>query len=311
MEVDDETGEILNDEERDEEQTGTDNVRPLRKPRRPPLQPGTRRTTMTNSVSDGDAKALLAHARTIEVEGASDRLGMVAIKESLESAEDARRGLTRDLIELKSLNAQEIDRVRDEYERAADASEARHAQEALRMREDRDKLRREIDRLERELKDAQKAKKKHKKSVASLELSLAQLREEGQSKRAVLGLLAPGVPPLANELARHVPDIFAFMRSALGKTGEAAVKASNPTDPEETILDRAAAIRFAGRLFEPQSEDVLEDLKRLAFNVVDEDGTTVVVPEWDRVQRYVFSAWRQEAEAANPPRVTVDQEAEG
>jgi hypothetical protein len=72
-------------------------------------------------------------------------------------------------------------------------------------------------------------------------------------------------------------------------------------------MDRAAAIRFAGHLFEPQNEELLEDLKRLAVDYVDKDGVTSIVYEWDRVQRYIWSSLRGEAESANPKREVVDE----
>lgn len=240
----------------------------------------------------------------VEVEGANERLGLSELRATLTDSEEARRGLTADLFGLQDRHEKEVDRVRDEYDRAFNAMEARQTREASRWRDDRDRLQREIERLEREAKDEKKSKKKHKKSVAALELQVATLREEGKSRRAVLSLLSPGVPPLANEFAKHVPDLFAYLRTVLGNIGVSAGAGS-----EEEIKDRAAAIRFAGRLFEPQHADLLDDLKRIAFDVVDEDGQTIIVSEWERVQRCVWSALRREAEAAAGQQQEVVDEA--
>jgi hypothetical protein len=290
MATDEATGQITDDDEED-------NVRPLRHQRPAPLRPGARRTSLSGSTttSNDDAKAMIAHARILEVEGASDRLGLVALRESLESSEEARRGLTEDLVSLRGSFESEINRVQKENDRLFDAAERRRAQEADRWADDRDRLQREIDRLEREIKDQKKAKKKHKKSVANLEIALETLKEEGATKRSMFALLAPGVPPLANEVAKVAPAFFTFIRNAFAASGVVINESG-----DDSVEDRAAAMRFAGRLFDPQNEDLLDDLKSKAYNVVvEESGESVVVSEWDRVQRYIWSALRHESDAAD------------
>ena len=310
MKINDQTGEILSDEDLDQEGDDESNVRPLR-PQRPPRQPrqgGVRRTSVSGSSSSegDDAKSLLAHSRVVEVEGAVDRLGLGVLNDTLVSSEHARRGLTRDNIELRERHEKEIDRVRDEYDRSFDAMEIRHEREAARWREDRDRLRNEVSRLEREMKDERKSKKKHKNSVAVLTLEMEKLKEAGATNRKVIGLLAPGVSPIANKVAEHLPDLFSFMRSAFGDS----MPAQSATTDAETLKDRAAAIRFAGRLFEPQNSDLLDDLQRMAFNEVMEDGVTVIVLEWERVQRYIWSSLQRESEAKSPKREVVDEQSE-
>ena len=300
--IDEVTGQVLDDEPEVD-----DNVRPLR-PQRPPPRPGVRRTTVsgrTESSSD-DSKALIAHARTIEVEGASDRLGLGELRETLVASEEARRGLTQDLIGLGERHEAEVDRVRNEYDRAFDSLEARHEREATKWREERDRLRRECERLEREAKDQRKAKKKHKKSVAEQELKIEELRQAGMLRHGLLTMLAPGVSPIAGQVARHIPDLISFLRTAMGATPEPVGDGSD----DETVLDRAAAIRFAGNLFSPQNEELLEDLKRLAVDFIDMDGKAVVVQEWDRVQRYIWSALRRESEAARKAEVSANPKPE-
>lgn len=286
--------EVADDIESEEE----DNVRPLR-PQRPPPRPGNRRTSITSSTqaTGEDAKAMMALSRTIEVEGASDRLGLSAVTDTLESSEKARRGLTEDLALAKERHQVEVDDIREEYGRAFDAMEARHEREARRWRDDRDKLRKEIERLEGDVKVAKKAKKKHKKSVQEMELKIATMREEGAFRRTALSVVAPGVPPLANKLAEHLPDIARFIRSTFGS----AAVAPAPVSTDDATKDRAAAIRFAGNLFSPQNQDIVDDLKRLAEDVIIGDGgKTVIVSEWERVERYIWSALQRDVASQAP-----------
>ena len=297
--IDDVTGQILNEE--DDE----NNVTPLR---RRPVRPGVRRTTVSGSLSSSsdDAKTALSHARIVEVEGASDRLGLGSLRDTLDSSEAARRGLTQDLVSLRTSYETEVERVRAEYESAADATEGRHAREALRWREDRDNLRREVERLEREAKDQRKAKKKHKKTAAAMEIKLEELRQAGSSRLATIGLVASGVPPIAQKLAEHIPDIFMLVRKAMG----GVVSTMPPAGNDDLVKERAAAIRFAGRLFEPQNQDVLDDLKALAYDVVDENGKTTVVSEWDLVNGFLWSLLRNTATAAEPKPEVVESPSE-
>lgn len=297
-------GETAAEETSVAEEEEEDNVHPLRPPpQKPRPRPGSRRASVSGSSSgvDGDSNVMRAHTRLIEVQDSSDRLGLQAMRETVAASEGARRDLYSDLRDMRDQHDREIDRLRDEYERAADAAERRHTQEAIRWRDDRDRLQREIEGLQRDLKDAKKAKKRHKKSVAELEIKLSEIKETGETKRAVFGLLAPGVPPLANEAAKHVPGFLAFLKSLLGGATVGA-----PQEEGEAVKDRAAAIRFAGRLFDPKNSDLLLDLQELAFDVIDDNGTAVVVKEWDRVQRYVWSALQREAESSAPSGDVVD-----
>lgn len=314
MKVDRKTGEIGGEPSESESESMEDEDRvvvdfkpPVPRARRSPLAPGTRRATVSSSTSD-DSKVLLAHARTIEVEGTSDRLGLAEVRESLGHSEIARRGLTDDLIRLQERHEAEVDRVRDEYDRAANASEGRHAQEAARNRREVERLQREAEGLRRELKDEKKSKKKAKKKVVEAEYKIETLREKGLEKRAFYGMLASGVPPMANAIAQNAPTFLGFIASLFG-----GVAARTDGNDVESVRDRAAAIRFAGRLFDPQNElavVVLQDLERLAFDTVTKDGETVFVSEWESVQRHVWAALRREAEAAAVAdvREVVDQD---
>jgi len=291
-------------EESDAADAEDDNVRSFSR------RPGTRRTAIRDSLtsSSDDSKTLNSHARILEVEGASDRLGIAALRETLDLSEEARRRLTQDSIEARTRQEVEIDRIRDEYEKAADASESRHAAESRRWREEIARLNAEIRRLEEELDDAKKAKKKHKKAARSFELQIEELREKGAKNRAILGLLAPGVPPIAEQVAKHVPDLFIFLRSVVSSAG-VRMPAEQGSD-EEAVRDRAAAIRFAGRLFDQTNEDVLGDLQKLAFDVIEDRGEVVIVQEWDRVQRYIMAALRHEAEAGSEHDADVGRDGE-
>jgi chromosome segregation ATPase len=283
MGIDEATGQILDDEDDDQ-------VVPIRRPPRA----GARRTSLsgtTTSASD-DSKTILSQARIIEVEGATDRLGVGVLNQTLNMSEERSRRLMSDLSRLRDSHEEELGRTRDEYERAADAAESRHAREAVAWRSERDRLRLEIQRLEAEAKDLQKSKKKHKRRVADLTIKIEELRESGLTKRALVGGLAQGVPPLAEKLAEHLPDILSFFTSF-------GIKSASVSKDEAT-KDRAAAIRFVGRLFDPKNEELLEDLKRQAEDVVDQDGQAVIVSEWDRIVRYVTAAIQRDAEREVP-----------
>jgi hypothetical protein len=283
MGIDEATGQILDDEDDDQ-------VVPIRRPPRA----GARRTSLsgtTTSASD-DSKTILSQARIIEVEGATDRLGVGVLNQSLNMSEQRGRRLMSDLAHLRDSHQDELARTRDEYERAADVAESRHGREAAAWRSERDRLRLEIQRLEAEAKDLQKSKKKHKRRVADLTLKIEELRESGLTKRALVGGLAQGVPPLAEKLAEHLPGILSFFTSI-------GIK-STSVPKDEATKDRAAAIRFVGRLFDPKNEDLLEDLKRQAEDVVDQNGQAVIVSEWDRIVRYVTSAIQRDAEQEVP-----------
>jgi hypothetical protein len=275
---------------------------PLRPPpKRPPPRPGDRRVTVSGSSSGAsdDSRLVTATARQVEVEGHIDRLGSAELRTTLKASEEARRYLTQDLVDAGERRDAEVERVRAEYEAAAEAAQQRHGADARRWRAEFDRLQKEAADLRRDLKDAKKAKKKHKRSVQAAELQIAELREAGESKRAGYALAgtfaAAGVPPLAMGLARVLPDLFAIFRGVVPRAPAA------PGAAEEAVLDRAAAIRFASRLFDPTNElavGVLEDMERLATIDVVEDGQEVVVNEWKRVQRCVWAALRREAEAA-------------
>ena len=59
-------------------------------PRRPP-RAGSRRVTTGERTRSDESGMLNAHARFMEVEGASDRLGLGALSETLQTSEAARR----------------------------------------------------------------------------------------------------------------------------------------------------------------------------------------------------------------------------
>jgi hypothetical protein len=261
--------------------------RPLRDSRRV-------RSFGRSSTEANDAGMLNAHSRLIEVEGASDRLGLAEMRTTLESSEGARRELTADILHQADRHDRYVDRLRDEYEEAADRAEKRHDEEMRRSRADRDRLARKIEELEKELKDEKKEKKRAKKSIANLELKIEEIRESGQKRRDFLGFFAPSVPILATTAAEYAPGVLSFIRSVMGP-----VVPQQNRDDSESVLDRAAAIRFAGRLFDVRNAEILSDLQSLAFDVVDDGIVSRVVPEWPRVQRYILNALRGEAEAAN------------
>jgi hypothetical protein len=250
---------------------------------------------------------MTAQARLIEVQGADDRLGLAAQRESLEHSENARRALTLDLVEARARGEAEVERVREEYERAAEATEARHGREAARWRQDRDRLQKELEGAQAEAKRAKKKAKRAKKSVADLELALAELKESGANRRAVLGLLAPGVAPIAEGVARNIPDLFALFRSVAKGFG---VPESKP-EPEDVVLDRAATIRFVTSLV--RNEELFAEVRHLATFV--DERKQEIVDEWPRVWNYIQRAIRSDAggpDAAAQPegRTAAASEAE-